>query len=185
MNRIFYRVAALAVALPLALGACADEGVEDDDLEFEAEAPAPATEPVTPTGPMAIQLEPMDGSSVTGEASATHMGDQVMVDVTLQNLTEGEDYEAIIVRGTCPMGGIATEEADEVADLDLEIMGMTATATTTLAAEELPQNQDAYIAVKGANGDIVACGDIRGHEGMDMGTDTPDAGGDDAGTVRD
>lgn len=172
MNRTFKRVLTLAVALPLALGACAEDEPEDADLEIDSDA---VEEPMQPMAPVAIQLTAVGGSGITGDATALHEDDEVTVSLNLQGLMEDQEYEAMILPGTCPMAGVTTTPDDEaedemedesIAELELDVEGVTGTAEATMDADELPATQDAHIAVTDSEGALLACGDIRGH-GMD------------------
>src|SRR5688572_26818191 len=103
----------MAVMLVAPVFACADTGEEAEvDLGADAE-----TQPAPPTtmAPVTVQLDPMGGSMISGEAIATHNPDNVNVRLTLSGLTEGEDYEARLVYGMCTDAEAHLADADDMA----------------------------------------------------------------------
>ena len=183
MNRTFARFLSVALVAPLALGACADDDMEDAEFEVESDIEAPATEPMAP---MSIQLMSTGGSTVTGTANATRSGESLMIDLTLQGLTEGEEYEAELVSGTCATAGETAidpsadtdpgeDAGDEIAELELQVQGTSATATTTVEASDIAGM--AHIAITGPDDQVIACGDIQDQGmGTGMGSDSPTTG---------
>ena len=158
------RLLALALVLPLA--ACAGE----EEPEVDVEGDALETEPAPPaTGdmgagmePMTISIEPLNDSGVTGEVTATHRMDSVTVEVMLTGAPEGS-LPAHVHSGTCDnVGGV-------LAPLTRLEGG---SSTTTLAASQVGENQEAVVQVHDASGQPIACADLRGHGGMGMDGDT-------------
>lgn len=165
---------AMALALMVPVAACSREEETEANIEVESEQPA------TPAAaPMTIQINPQGGAMVGGELTATHEAERTNVRVTLNGLTEGQDYEAKLRYGDCtvaanfledadeamgtttPGTGVANHEiGDEVADIDLQITGTTATGTADIDNDELAMNEPAYVVVTQEDR-LVACGDLR------------------------
>jgi hypothetical protein len=142
-----------------------------------------------------VQFQPVGGWSGSGEVVATHGPENVNVRVTLNGLTEGEDYEAALKYGMCsdaqahldgddaaeePAGTPgATDEhepGEEFGDVDLTVTGMTATGSADINTGDLSATEPAYLVVTtgGMNDErtVVACADLSGHGGMNTGTGT-------------
>lgn len=117
----------MAVMLVAPVFACADTG---DDTEVDISADTEPGQPAT-MAPVTVQLDPMGGSMLSGEAVATHNPDNVNVRLTLNGLTEGEDYEARLVYGMCTDAEThLTDMADADMDTDMGTDDQDATTTT-------------------------------------------------------
>ena len=170
MDRKSWPIRLMAVLLVVPAFACADRDEAEVEIDTETEAPPPAA-----AAPVTVQLMPLGGSTLTGEAVATHNPEDVNVRVTLSGLTEGGDNEAKLKYGMCTdaqahlegddaagtTGGTATtpgtqpaagqmvehEPGDEFADIDLNMTGTTATGSADVDTEDLRENEPAYLAV--------------------------------------
>jgi hypothetical protein len=152
----------MAVAAALTLSACAaEEGGEMEEAVEEA-APAPAAEEGAMMEPVSVAMEPKNESGVTGEATATHHGDSVTVEVSIAGASAEGEFMAHVHSGTCAeTGGVLA------ALTSLQVSGGSGTSATTLAASEVPQDQGAVIQVHDTTGTPVACGDLMGHGDME------------------
>jgi hypothetical protein len=185
------RFAAVMLVVPVV--ACTSDDDTDVEIDATTEAPPPAMAPVT------VQLQPIGGSMLTGEAVATHGAEDVNVRVSVSGLTEGEDYEAKLKYGMCSDAqahfdasqsisettpgtpGTTHDDGDEFAEIELTVAGMTGTGTTDISSDELGANEPAYLSIEidddmGDDDRLLACADLSGHGGMDTGTmPAPDA----------
>ncbi len=123
-----HRALALALLLPLATAACADEGIEED-LDTDFEATEPATEPMGEE----FSLEEMNDSGVEGEGWARVQGDSLVVALDLEDQARAsEDLSLFIHRGDC-----GDEEAPMVTEMQRD-----RTAGTTGAPTGAPPGQE-------------------------------------------
>ena len=176
MRKHWLLIGTAVVAGALALGAIA---CSDDDDDGDADQPtateasgatveptaaetAEATSDGTPSAEaIEVPLAAVDASGVTGTATlAATDGGGTEVSITIDGgLTEGDHQNHIHGPGTC---------AGELADVEETLTTLTADATgaagptTTTLTDDPEHFQDGthYFAVHGADGAVVACGDI-------------------------
>jgi hypothetical protein len=96
MDRKSWPIRLMAVLLVVPAFACADNDEAEVEINEGDEAPAGAA-----MAPVTAQLQPMGGSMLSGEVVATHGPEDVNVRVTLNGLTEGDEYEAALKYGMC------------------------------------------------------------------------------------
>jgi hypothetical protein len=109
--------------------------------------------------PVAIELEPMNESGVSGEAMAMHSDDAVVVILELEGLPGEGQFNAHVHGGSCADGGPVLVALNPVTGL----ADGTGTSTTTLEADELDPAVSHFVMVHGEGGTPVACGDMEGH----------------------
>lgn len=153
---------AFAALLPLAACGTGDEALEDETEMEQAEPQAQEG-----MQPMSVVIEPKNESGLTGQATATHRADSVVMAVTVSDATQDGDYPAHVHSGTCAETGgvLAPLSTITVAD-------GTGSASTTLGADQVPADEPAVIQIHLPDGTPAACGDLRGHgseEGMESG----------------
>lgn len=141
--------------LALAIAACGDAPPPPDAEAPEVGAPA-AEEPAPPT----IPLTASNDSGVSGEATAMHLHDIVVVVVELEGISDAGEYAAHIHSGSCEEGGPVSAALNPVVGL----ADGTGASNTTLDVTEVEQDQPLFIQVHGAGGSPIACGNIEGHE---------------------
>lgn len=167
----------LLAALPLALAACGandTEGEEDDptdgagaDTAATAAAPMPMpgdTGMAHGTGPMMVPMQPVGGSSVSGEATLTEQGTQTQVAVRLTGFQPSSAHSGHVHQGTCEAPGSPVAPLQDLA-ADASGSG-TATSTVAIPSATLMNGQHivAYHQGAGENmGPPVVCGAIQGH----------------------
>ena len=89
------RAMALALIVPAA-AACNMEDNEEANIEVETEAPA-----TPPPAPVTMDILPQGGSTVAGQVTAMHEGDNTKLRLNLSGLTEDKTYDAKIRYGDC------------------------------------------------------------------------------------
>jgi hypothetical protein len=190
MDRKSWPIRLMAVLLVVPAFACADNQEAEVEIEAEPEPPPPALAPVT------VQLMPLGGSALTGEVVATRSPEDVNVRVSVAGLTEGEDYEAKLKYGMCsdaqahfdgrdatpgtePAAGAmdAHDPGEEFAEIELTVTGMTGTGSADIDADELRENEPAYVAIEidddlGDDDKLLGCADLTGRGGINMDTGT-------------
>ena len=186
-----WRALAVALLVP-AVGACSAEDNDEANIDVETEAPPAAATPMT------VAINPQGGSTITGEFTAMHEAENTRVRVNLSGLMEGKDYNATIRYGDCtvamnyltdddaddapaatpgttPAPGTETaaehEIGDEVADIDLNVTGATATGEADIDNDDLRADEPAFVMITEDAGMtdpdvLVGCADLRGHGGM-------------------
>jgi Cu/Zn superoxide dismutase len=148
---------ALLTTLVLATGCGAPE-----TPDYEVDAPPPAL-PGTEITEATVALAPVRGSGVSGEASALHSEDEVVVVLQVQGLPRAGQYAAHIHAGTCADGGpVAVPLNAVVAGEDGE-----GTSSTTLDPGDMDHDQSHFFQVHSADGPPVACGDMEVDAGME------------------
>jgi hypothetical protein len=155
MNRMSLAAAAL-VALTVLTGCVAD--TEDDAVPADTTAMAGDTvQDELPVEPIVSGLDDVNDSGISGEATATHSQQEVTVSILLKEGAQPDvSYAAHIHTGTCEEGGPVAVDIGPVQNLQ---------SSKTLQLSELPADQPAFIQVHGPDGQPVACGDMKGHEG--------------------
>ena len=156
--------AAALVALTAVL-ACAPDAEEDDVVLTDSAAVAADTvQTELPTEPTVTDLDDVNDSGISGEATATHSQQEVTVSILLKEGAKPDvSYAAHIHTGTCEQGGPVAVDIGPVQNLQ---------SSKTVQLSELPADQPAFIQVHGPDGQPVACGDMEGHEGDGMRRDT-------------
>ena len=150
----------LLLALPLTLTACGGE--EEEVAETPADSAIAAID--APTMDMAgmastLSLQPVGGSTTSGQATVTPNGAQTQVQIQLSGLTPGE-HPGHIHSGTCEAPGAVVQA------LPVVTAGQdgTATADTTLALDATTVMDGQHIiAYHGEGGAPVACGSLMAH----------------------
>lgn len=162
------RLSAFALAA-LVVAACA-ETAEDEAVPADSAAVATdsARAQQLPTEPTVTELDDVNDSGISGEATATHSQNEVTVSILLKDGAKPDvNYPAHIHTGTCKDGGPVAVELGTVQNLQ---------STKTVPLSSLPSGQPAFVQVHGADGKPVACGNMKGHEGDDrMGRDSAHA----------
>jgi hypothetical protein len=149
----------IALAAVVAFAACAQT---DDDADVPADSVAIGADSVAnapPTEPVVTNLDDVDDSGISGEATATHSASDVTVSILLKDGAKSDvTYAAHIHTGTCERGGPVAVELEPVKNLQ---------STKTIPVSSLPANQDAFVQVHAPGGKAVACGDMKGHDSHD------------------
>jgi hypothetical protein len=117
----FTRVLRVGMALVLSAGlaACAPE--EEEELE----TPEPTTDVTTPAAePITVDIESVENSNVSGDATISRSGESIMVALTLENLPSAGPFQAQLVSGRC--------------DADTNISTTPSTPSTTPGAPSTP-----------------------------------------------
>lgn len=164
------RLQAFALALLVALPAC-ESRTEEETLPADTTAGMMGdTVPTVTLEPVVTELDAVNNSGVSGEATATHTETDVAVSIVLKgdNAKPDVSYPAHIHTGTCEKGGPVAVTLEPVKNLQ---------SLKRVPVSELPANQDAFVQVHDAAGTPVACGDLKGHDANTgrMGTDTAHA----------
>lgn len=93
------QVAAM-LALPIGLVSCAPE--EGEELETpETTLPDADMDMGAEGQPMTVDIEGLEGSNVSGEATISRVGESLMVSLSLENLPAEGPFRAQIVSGMC------------------------------------------------------------------------------------
>lgn len=160
-----HKLQAFALALLVTLPAC-EKQTEDETLPADTTAGmmGDTTAAITPE-PVVTELDEINDSGISGEATATHTANDVSVSIVLKgdNAKADVSYPAHIHTGTCETGGPVAVTLDPVKNLQ---------SLKTIPMSELPANQDAFVQIHDAAGKPVACGDMKGHDAGTMGRDS-------------
>lgn len=125
--------------------------------ESEEELPPPPAQPAMEVTEATVALEPVGDSGVSGQASALHTADEVMVILQVEGLPGAGEYAAHIHSGTCAEGGpVAVPLSAVVADDDGD-----GTSTTALDAGDMDHDGSHFFQIHSADGPPVACGDLE------------------------
>ena len=151
----------LLLALPLTLAACG--GDEAETADTPADSAIAAIEPPM-TGDMTgmastLSLQPVGGSTASGQATVTPNGAQTQVQIQLSGLTPGA-HPGHIHAGTCEAIGEVVQALPEIT-VGEDGTG-TAETTLTLDATTVMDGQH-VISYHGDGGAPVACGSLMGH----------------------
>jgi hypothetical protein len=160
------------IVLPLSLLLAGCPGEERTDTVVVTDTPTVApgtTAPATPApgaGAMSatVQMNPIGGAAVSGEATVTDMGNQTQVMVRLTGSQPNATHQGHIHSGTCASPG------GRVTDLQPITTDGTGTGTMTTTVDLPPmtvmngQHLIQYHAPDGQPGPGVVCGDIPGHQ---------------------
>lgn len=156
-----------ALALGVALAACAPADDADNAMPADTAAmaaPAPAS---TTMEPVEVELDEVDDSNIEGKATATHSPTDVTVAIVLEEGGNTEtSYPAHIHTGTCKEPGPVAVELSPVVNLQ---------SSKTVPLSSLPANQKSFVQVHDPSGKAVACGDMPGHGDGDNATAMPPA----------
>ena len=150
----------ILLALPLSLAACG--GDDADTAETPADSAIAAIDaPPADMGamPSTLSLQPMGGSTASGQATVTPNGPQTQVQIQLSGLTPGE-HPGHIHTGTCEALG------EVVQPLPVITAGQdgSGTADTTLALDAMTVMDGQHvISYHGEGGAPVACGSLMAH----------------------
>ena len=130
--------------------------------EYEEELPPPA-QPTMGVAEATVALEPVDDSGVSGQATAMHTEDEVVVVLELEGLPAAGEYAAHIHAGTCAEGGpVAVPLNDVIADEN-----GTGTSTTAMDADAMDHEEAHFFQVHSADGPPIACGDVEADQEPD------------------
>jgi hypothetical protein len=154
--------------IPLVLAACEAEEAEIAEgpvLEEEADlapARAPATGATTAAGEggtrATINLQPLNDSGVTGEATFTSTGDQTQVVLRVTGAPANSTHPAHIHTGSCEnQGGVAAPL--ESVSVDASGTG-TSTSTVSIPLATVMDGQHYVQAHQAGGGQPITCGDI-------------------------
>jgi hypothetical protein len=155
----------LALAGATLVAACARTD-ETGDVAADSVAQGGDTAAAMPSQPTVTNLDDVNDSGISGEATATHSAQDVTVSILLKDGAKADvTYPAHIHTGTCKDGGPVAVELAPVKNLQ---------SSKTIATSALPADQAAFIQVHDASGKPVACGDMEGHgdHGRGMGDST-------------
>lgn len=160
------------IGMPLValVAACADTGETDlgvdDALDevpgAEEVATTPAPPPAMEQPPMAetVQIEPLQDSGASGEATVTAEGDQTQVMVRLAGLPANSTHPGHIHSGTCDAVGSVVQPLQEIA---VDATG-TGTMTATVEVPPMTAMDGQHIVVyHGEGGTPIACAAIPAH----------------------
>ena len=159
----------VALSVLFGLAACERETAENANTAADTAGDTLAARADTamemPTEPTTTDLDEVDNSGISGEATATHSRDEVTVSILLKEGARAEaSYPAHIHTGNCRDGGPVAVELSPVQNLQ---------SSKTIPLSQLPANQPAFIQVHNEGGKPIACGNMKGHEDDDrMGRDT-------------
>ena len=149
----FSQLTAAAIALAV-LAACA-ETTDDETLPADTVGAMTDTGTALPAEPVVVNLDEVDDSNISGEATATHTPTEATVTIVLKEGAQaGTSYPAHIHTGSCESGGPVAVELSPVSNLQ---------STKTVAISSLPANQPSFVQVHDPSGKPVACGDMEGH----------------------
>ena len=156
-SRKLYGIALVALVV---LAAC-EPRAEDDAALADSAALNPDTTAAQTAEPVVTDLDEVDDSGISGDATATHSPTEVTVSIVLKEGGKPDvSYPAHIHTGTCEAGGPVAVELSPVSNLQ---------SSKTVPLSALPANQDAFVQVHDPGGKPVACGDMKGHGGMHTG----------------
>lgn len=149
------------VLAAFAVAGCEAPQEQPDPAPPAQDEPAPPATPPAEAGPMEaeIALEEVNGSGVSGEATAIHQDDAVTVVLELEGFADEGEYAAHIHAGSCETGGPVVEGLNPV----LALADGTGMSTTILDADDIDEEESLFIQVHGEGGTPIACGDIEGH----------------------
>lgn len=166
---------AVALVALTAFAGCVSDAEDDDAMLADTtEVAGDTVQNEMPMEPTVTDLDDVNDSGISGEATATHSQQEVTVSILLKEGAQPDvSYAAHIHTGTCEQGGPVAVDIGPVQNLQ---------SSKTIQLSELPADQPAFIQVHGPEGQPVACGDMEGHEGDRVRRDTTAA--DTAGTRR-
>ena len=146
----------LLLTLSVALAACAQQADENADTTADTLAANADSAVDMPTEPTVVDLDEVNDSGISGEATATHSQQEATVTIVLKEGAKPDvSYPAHIHTGSCKEGGPVAIELATVQNLQ---------SSKTISLASLPADQPAFVQVHGPNGQPVACGDMKGHD---------------------
>jgi Cu/Zn superoxide dismutase len=158
-NPILRLPAGLALLTTFVLAVGCDTAEAPD---YEVDAPPPAL-PGTEITEATVALAPVRESGVSGEATALHSEDEVVIVLEVQGLPRAGQYAAHIHAGTCADGGpVAVPLNAVVAGEDGD-----GTSSTTLDPDDMDHDRAHFFQVHSADGPPVACGDMEVHADLE------------------
>jgi hypothetical protein len=193
MENELARVLRLGMALVVSVGlaACAPEA--DEEMET-TETTTPEVTPTPAAEPMTVDLEAVENSNVSGNATLTRSGESMMVALMLENLPSAGPFQAQLVSGRCDSEGAAAPapgapsttpgaQTPPATGMEtgrvlatLEAIQVTGTAPahngmshSTVAVSNLQGNTDASIKVTEGS-KTVACGNLSNISNLTSGT---------------
>jgi hypothetical protein len=149
---------ALLVIAPLAVVACSRSQPPQEEHQEAASSMPPAID----VGTRTLDLQPMEGSDVTGTVSVSQTADTIMVKVDLEHLLPGDDYAVRIYHGTCESQG---PEATALTAVHATVEGG-GSSTTMVPISELGEtpaengHEGFFIQVSRADETRAACVDL-------------------------
>jgi hypothetical protein len=157
-------------ALPLALLVlgCRDDGrpqetpiaAEDTMVVGPWADPALADQGMDHSSGMVVQLSPLQGSGVGGDATITEQGTQTQVMVRLTGASAGGSHPGHIHSGTCAnIGGVV----QALQPISTDNVGTGTMTTTVDIPSATVMNGEHIIVYHGDGGTPVTCGAIPGH----------------------
>jgi hypothetical protein len=163
----------LCVVILFATLACADGDAGDtDEGAFGADQEAPVTPRPDPAGPAdggeGIELAAVDHSGISGRVESVRDDEAVTITLSVEGLEPGLTYPAHVHQGRCVAGGPVLVSLEEI----VSDGSGTARASTRIAADQLPEAQQAFVQVHGQDGSAVACADLA-----EATSDAPAGGG--------
>jgi Cu/Zn superoxide dismutase len=146
------RLPAAAALFSLFLIAAACEAPESEE-----QLQPPPAQPAMEVSEATVELEPVEDSGVSGQATASHTETEVTVVLEVEGLPGAGEYAAHIHSGTCAEGGpVAVPLSAVVAGDDGD-----GTSTTALDAEDMDHDGSHFFQIHSADGPPVACGDLE------------------------
>lgn len=162
------RTLAATLFLPFAVLACGEQGQQQAMSDQEA---ASEMEAGTDTAAEAaadrnqIALQPKNDSGITGTARWQLQGDSVSFTLSLEGLTEGDEYPAHVHRGTCSAGGGVAAALSPVTGGS----GGTGQSTATVARADFESGQSHYVQAHLPDGTPASCGNLPSDAGLASG----------------
>jgi hypothetical protein len=158
----------LVVPVAVLLAACGGDAEETDTALIETETPAAetapppgaTTTPQMPAMPMTAQLQSLQDSGVTGEATITGRGNQTEVMVRLMGAPPGGSHPGHIHSGTCQAIGGVVQALQPVA---VDSAGTGTMTTTVDVPANTAMNGQHIVVYHGAGGTPVTCAAIPAH----------------------
>jgi Cu/Zn superoxide dismutase len=151
------RTLAAALLVPVVAVACGEQGQQQamSDQQETEQASAATDSPASAAGSM-VALQPKNDSGITGEARWQAQGDSVQFTLSLQGLTEGDEYPAHVHRGTCTeTGGVAAALSPVTGG-----SGGSGQSTAMVARSSFESGQDYYIQAHLPDGTPATCGNV-------------------------
>jgi hypothetical protein len=99
MENELARVLRLGMALVVSVGLAACAPGEDEELETPEATPDVTTTPAPE--PMEVDIEAVENSNISGDATLTRSGESIMVALTLENLPSAGPFQAQLISGRC------------------------------------------------------------------------------------
>lgn len=160
---------AAILLVPFAVLACGEQAQQQATTEEQAEEPAAETDAgAQAEGQNQLSLQPKNDSGITGTARWQVEGDSVRVMLSLEGLTEGDQYPAHVHRGTCTEGGGVAAALSPVTGQS----GGTGESIATVARDNFSSGESYYVQAHLPDGTPATCGNLPSGAGL-----APGAGG--------